>query len=112
MDVVNFETKRTIMQILKLNSKNNIEFKSKLILEKNIVESMKDYKSGAVYLLNRKLRGLSQEGLTLKDIEILNNMKLIPRKIINSDAFVYRGVCANEALENVPLKIGESFLDK
>lgn len=71
---------------------NNIAFKSRCSLEPNVVESIKAFKSGAVYKINEKLRGINIEPLASEEEKLINDLTLLPRKVLSKDTYVYRGV--------------------
>lgn len=94
-----------------LNS-NDITFKSRN-LDNDLVEIIKDFKTGTAYRVNEKLREVNKLPLTSEEKAIVVGFPLLPKKVLLRDTYVYRGV--GESCDFSPLKSiipGEMFIEK
>jgi len=88
-------------------------FGAKQPLTKQAVESMKHFKDGGAYKINRKLRGLDKRSLTAAEKKIIADMESLPKRVLRKDTFVYRGIGTSFDFDPVSsLKVGKPFLEK
>jgi hypothetical protein len=69
------------------------------LLNDQVLHALVRYKSGAIYDINHKLRGVIEEKLTGEDKKIIKGLLSAPREKLLKGVYVYRGICDGWAFD-------------